>query len=130
HQQLRDELTRIRAELGRDDRDESDAPVQTELQSHCLAFCAALSTHHTDEDDDIFPALREAQPELAPAIDKLRDDHIAIAAILVQIRTLVTRAQTARAAALPGLRRELDGLAAIAESHFRYEERVVAGTVS
>jgi hypothetical protein len=45
HQQLREELARIREALGRDEH------VVTGLQVHCLAFCSALATHHRDEDD-------------------------------------------------------------------------------
>ncbi len=119
HQDLRDQLARIRGELGRNEHED------TELQVHCLAFCSALTTHHAGEDDGMFRELLEARPDLAPAIQNLRADHAAIAAILLQVRALATRVRTAPAESLPGLRRELDGLAAIAESHFRYEERAI-----
>jgi hypothetical protein len=53
----------------------------------------------------------------------------AIAAILLRVRTLATQAKTMPAHSLPGLRRELDGLAVIAESHFRYEERAISAVL-
>lgn len=123
HQRLTDQLTRIRAEVGGDEQ------AIAELQLHCLAFCSALAAHHTGEDDGMFAELLSARPDLGAAIQNLTDDHAAIAAILLQVRALATRAKTAPAEALPGLRRELDGLAAIAESHFRYEERAIGAAL-
>lgn len=123
HQHLRDQLTRIRGELGQNDH------METGLQAHCLAFCSALTTHHVGEDDGMFRELLDARPDLAPAIQNLIDDHAAIAAILLQVRTLATQAKTTPAQNLPGLRRELDGLAAIAESHFAYEERAISAAL-
>ena len=123
HQHLRDQLTRIRGELGRIEY------AETELPLHCLAFCSALTTHHTGEDDGMFTELLDARPDLAPAIQNLIDDHAAIAAILLQVRALATQAKTTPAESLPRLRRELDGLAAIAESHFAYEERAISAAL-
>jgi hypothetical protein len=123
HQHLRDHLTRIRGELGRIEHPESELPV------HCLAFCSALTTHHAAEDDGMFKELLDARPDLAPAIQNLIDDHAAIAAILLQVRALAMQAKAAPAESLPRLRRELDGLAAIAESHFGYEERAISAAL-
>jgi hypothetical protein len=77
----------------------------------------------------MFKELLDARPDLAPTIQNLIDDHAAIAAILVHLRALATRAKTISAESLPGLRRELDGLAAIAESHFGYEERAISAAL-
>lgn len=123
HQQLRDQLTAIRADLGRIE------PALTDLPVHCLAFCSALTTHHGGEDDGMFTELRNARPDLAAEIQNLIDDHAAIAAILLQVRALATQATTTPAESLPRLRRELDGLAAIAESHFGYEERAISAAL-
>src|ERR1039457_5084905 len=60
HQQLRDELARIREALGGDEH------VVTGLQVHCLAFCSALATRHRGEDDGMFTRLLDARPDLAP----------------------------------------------------------------
>ncbi|HUB40675.1 MAG TPA: hemerythrin domain-containing protein [Streptosporangiaceae bacterium] len=120
HQHLRDQLTRIRTDLGRIDH------ADTELLVHCLTFCSAVTTHHTGEDDGMFTELLTARPDLAPTIQNLIDDHAAMAAILSQVRALAMEAATTPAASLPWLRRELDGLAAIAASHFGYEERAIS----
>lgn len=123
HQHLKDQLTSIRAELGRTEHS------VTELHVHCLAFCSALTTHHTGEDDGMLKELLDARPDLAPAIQNLIDDHAAIATILLRVRALATQAKTMPAENLPRLRRELDGLAAIAESHFGYEERAISAAL-
>lgn len=123
HQYLRDQLTRLRGEPGRDEH------AGTGLHVHCLAFCSALATHHAGEDNGMFTDLLDARPDLAPAIRKLIDDHTAITAILRQVRTLASQAKMTPAEGLPGLRRELDGLAAIVESHFSYEERAISAAL-
>jgi hypothetical protein len=123
HQNLREQLAGIRDELGR------DQPAENGLQVHCLAFCSALTTHHEGEDGGMFTELLDARPDFAPVIKNLVDDHVAIAAILRQVRALAEQAKTSAAESLPKLQRELDGLAAIAESHFGYEERAVGGAL-
>lgn len=57
-------------------------------------------------------------------IDNLLEDHALVAGILWQVRELLT---AGRARSGPdALVRELDGLIAILESHFSYEERRIA----
>jgi len=115
---LGDELFRIhdslRAELRRlqDGVRDPGRP----LAVHCLAFCAALTRHHTGEDAGAFPALGERFPELRPLLEKMAEDHDAIAGI-------VTRIEEVAVSGDPALAGELDGLAAIMESHFSFEER-------
>jgi hypothetical protein len=84
------------------------------LLTHCAAFCGALTRHHTGEDTHAFPALAGQFPDLVPLIDKLREDHELIAVVIGRIEA---------ASGTPRLRGELDGLAAIVESHFAVEER-------
>jgi len=123
HQHLRDQLITLRGGLGQIEHAEADLPVR------CLAFCAALTTHHVGEDEGMFKELLDARPDLVPTIQNLIDDHAAIVAKLLQVRALVTQAKTIPAESLPGLRREIDGLAAIAESHFGYEERTISAAL-
>jgi Hemerythrin HHE cation binding domain len=123
HHHLRDQLISIRAELGRFEHTETELPVR------CLAFCSVLTTHHVGEDYGMFKELLDARPDLAPTIQNLIDDHAAIAAILLRVQALATQAKTTPADTLPRLQRELDGLAAIAESHFGYEERAISAAL-
>jgi Hemerythrin HHE cation binding domain len=98
--------------------------IGEDLLSHCLSFCTAIHTHHTSEDSQLLPALRAAAPELAPVTDNLTEDHALVAGILRQVRELLT---PGRGPSGPdALVRELDGLIAILESHFSYEERRIA----
>ncbi|HEY2507096.1 MAG TPA: hemerythrin domain-containing protein [Streptosporangiaceae bacterium] len=98
-----------------------------DLRSHCLSLCTAIHTHHAGEDGQLLPALRAAAPELGPVIDKLIEDHGLVASIVGRISELLA---AARPATGPGaLARELDGLAAILESHFSFEERRIAAAL-
>lgn len=119
HDWLRGELARL--------QDDLDAGVERPqpLQAHCLAFCQALTRHHTGEDGGPFPALAEQFPELRPTIDKLIQDHDMISGILARIETLLADADD-----LKRVRSELDGLAAIMESHFSYEERTITAALN
>jgi len=116
HDELRDRLQRLRA-TPRD-------PSARGLREHCAAFCRALTAHHTSEDARAFPLLAREAPELAPVIAKLEEDHVLIAGLLERVEELV-----AGLPAAPGpddllrFERELDGVAAIMESHFSFEER-------
>jgi hypothetical protein len=123
HQELRRRVGRLQANLGRTEPD-SDA-----LATHCLAFCAALTSHHRGEDAGMFAEIAKARPDLAGKIDKLVEDHEMIGTILERVAALAERARGARGAALASLKGELDGLAAIMESHFRFEERAVSAAL-
>jgi iron-sulfur cluster repair protein YtfE (RIC family) len=125
HQELRERLASVRQEAaGVAGPPGLPTAIGEDLLSHCLGFCAAIHAHHTGEDDQLLPALRAAAPELAPVIDNLSEDHALVAGILRQVRTLLT---PGTAPARPAdLVRELDGLIAILESHFSYEERRLA----
>ena len=121
HQALRNRLASLRAEAA------GNAGAPDDLLSHCLGFCAAIHTHHTGEDGQLLPALRAAEPSLAPVIDKLIEDHGLFAGILQKIGELMDPASMrAEPAALV---RELDGLTAILESHFSFEERRIAAAL-
>nr|WP_202035890.1 hemerythrin domain-containing protein [Streptomyces mexicanus] len=120
HQELRRRIHRIRTDLGR--RRSSDDVLLT----HCLAFCAALSAHHEGEDDGMFSQLLRERPDLAPTVAKLVEDHGLMASILSRVSELADRAARSRGPDLEAIGRELDGLAAIMESHFGYEERTIS----
>ncbi|WP_309232374.1 hemerythrin domain-containing protein [Micromonospora tarensis] len=121
HLWLSAELARLRAGLDTPGLDTTgDARPSRELRAHCLTFCAALGRHHTGEDEGAFRLLAEEVPELRPVIANLVADHQVVAGILERVETLLTGEP-----AMPRtrLRAELDGLAALLESHFRYEEK-------
>jgi Hemerythrin HHE cation binding domain len=120
HRSLRDRLRSVRRRLASG----GHAPPGDDLLQHCVGFCAAVHTHHTGEDAELLPALRAARPDLAGVIANLMEDHRIVAGLLTRLRDLLAspRARTDPASIVG----ELDGLAAILENHFAYEERRIA----
>ncbi|MEU0054627.1 hemerythrin domain-containing protein [Streptomyces sp. NPDC006309] len=120
HQELRRQINEIRTNLGH--RRLSDDALVT----HCLAFCDALTSHHQGEDDGMFFQLLRERPDLTATVANLVQDHGMISSILSPVRELADRAAESRGTVLEAIGRELDGLAAIMESHFSYEERTIS----
>ncbi|MGW6280200.1 hemerythrin domain-containing protein [Kribbella sp. NPDC055071] len=89
-----------------------------DLLLYCHGFCAALDGHHRGEDRALFPAIEAAHPQLAPVLRALTQDHSMIEHLLQGLRDAVDRSATPTE-----LERHLEGVAAIMENHFRYEEK-------
>jgi hemerythrin-like domain-containing protein len=124
HIWLREELTRLRDDADAYLDGHSERP--RDLRAHCLMFCSALSRHHTGEDDGPFPVLAEQFPELRPALEELGRDHDMVAGMLRSLQDLfddLGAAADGDPAEAQRLRAELNGLAAVLESHFVYEEK-------
>jgi len=115
HQRLRAALQLTRSSL---DEGASGEPATRDLLLYCRGFCAALDGHHRGEDRTLFPAVAAAHPELGPVLRSLAQDHSMIAHLLEGLR-----AATERAAPVAELQQHLEGIAAVMENHFRYEER-------
>ncbi|MBT2227016.1 hemerythrin domain-containing protein [Nonomuraea sp. NEAU-A123] len=119
HLWLREELARLREEVHAHP-DAHTRPERTwELRAHCLTFCSAVTKHHSGEDEGAFPALAEQFPELRPVLDELARDHRQVADIMRALQELLGDLD----ADPERVRAELDGLAALLESHFVYEEK-------
>lgn len=120
------ELREVHARLGEALRvtRESVADVSSgqaagrELLLFCRGFCTALDGHHQGEDRTLFPAIAAAYPELRPVLRSLEQDHSMIAHLLGGLRAALDRS-----ASPDELDRHLEGIAAVMENHFRYEER-------
>jgi hemerythrin-like domain-containing protein len=115
HQHLR-EAARATRDTAASDETARDA--SRELLMLCHGFCVALNAHHAGEDRSLFPAIERAHPELAPTLRALERDHSMIAHLLAELEAAVTRSASPRE-----LRGHLEGVSAIMENHFRYEER-------
>ena len=100
------------------DRGESAETPARELLLFCHGFCSALDAHHTGEDRTLFPAIEAAHPDLAPVLRTLQQDHSMIGHLLGGLEAAVRSRSSPEV-----LARHLEGIAAIVESHFRYEER-------
>jgi hypothetical protein len=48
------------------------------LGAFCSRYCGVVAQHHGLEDDAIFPHLVRSEPDLAPVIDRLTDEHLVI----------------------------------------------------
>jgi hypothetical protein len=73
----------------------------------------------------LFPELSARHPALRPAIAKPEQDHEMIASLVTRFEHALTTS-----AAPDELSLHPDGIAAIMESHFRYEERRLLDTLS
>lgn len=115
HGRLREALrvTQVAVRAGK-----PSGPPTRELLLFCHGFCTALTGHHEGEDRELFPAIAAAHPDLAPTLRKLEQDHSMIAHLIADLE-----AATERGLPPDNLAMHLEGIAAIMESHFRYEER-------
>jgi deazaflavin-dependent oxidoreductase (nitroreductase family) len=123
HAWLRGQLAELREETGTAPGGAGEAVAR--LRTHCLAFCQALTVHHTGEDGYGFPALEARFPALAPVLAELRAQHVVVARLHREMEALVTAApdpDTVRAG--------LDRLSAELEEHFRHEEETLSAALN
>lgn len=100
-------------------RDGTPSPhLSRDLLLYCHGFCDALDGHHQGEDRALFPTIEAAHPHLTPVLRALEQDHSMISQLLQALREAVDRSATP-----DEVDRHLEGVAAIMENHFRYEER-------
>ncbi len=92
HDHLRSELTRLhglvdevrrgRADGGRGRGSEVHAMSLRQnnwtLGAYCQSYCGFVNGHHTLEDASVFPHLRRAEPDVAPVLDRLHEEHLVI----------------------------------------------------
>jgi hemerythrin HHE cation binding domain-containing protein len=121
HDRIRDVLEDARDGL---DPSAGAAALTTDPVTRCRTFCSVLDAHHRREDDTLFPWLLAARPDLADVVERLTQDHRAVAALLADLARACDEG-----APTPVLVRHLEGLDAIMESHFRFEERELAGVL-
>ncbi|GAA1303725.1 hypothetical protein GCM10009647_021200 [Streptomyces sanglieri] len=134
HDQLRADLDRLGEvvrEVLADTRDPGGARSEIQklslrqniwtLGAYCASYCQVTTLHHTREDQDLFPYLRDSDPRLGPVLDRLTEEHHAIQGVIERIdRELVAFAadETGR----DGLRAAMDLLTDTLLSHLAYEE--------
>ena len=100
------------------------------LGAFCEAYCRLVTTHHTIEDTALFPRLRARDDALVPVVDRLEEEHHAIAAVLDEVDralvALVTAGEGPSAAgALDDLRATVDLVDDTMTSHLAWEESVL-----
>ncbi|MEW1585013.1 LLM class flavin-dependent oxidoreductase [Micromonospora vinacea] len=92
------------------------------LGVYCESYCRIVTTHHTIEDQSLFPRLRARDPRLGPVVDRLEQEHHAIHDLLEGVdRALV--AYVGSPDGIAELRAAVDLLTDALLSHLSYEER-------
>jgi hemerythrin-like domain-containing protein len=94
------------------------------LGAYCAAYCTLVSQHHGLEDRSIFPHLRRADAGLAPVIDRLEAEHVAIHSVVDGLdRALVDHIRAA--GEFGDVQEALDLLTDTLLSHLAYEEQQI-----
>lgn len=109
-------------------RELSSTSLLWRLRESCMQYCYFVHMHHNHEDVHWFPALRGANPELDPVIDKLEADHKLVSEYLDDVDEAARRIvddEAARADLASKLGRLADHLL----SHLDYEETNLAPTL-
>ncbi|MCX4235200.1 nitroreductase/quinone reductase family protein [Streptomyces ortus] len=122
HDAFRRELALIRKEIGN-----AGPALGAQLRINCLTFCQGLHNHHTGEDIGMFPFLADSHPDLAPVLDRLREEHERIAELTAELKQVIgadPAAATGPAdpASPQRVREEVERLTAALEAHLTYEE--------
>ncbi|MEU8060688.1 LLM class flavin-dependent oxidoreductase [Microbispora bryophytorum] len=134
HDHLRQELAQIRDALEQVAAGRSDAAALRSmineltlrqnywtLGTFCASYCRLLTTHHTIEDEHMFPMLAAAQESLAPVVARLEQEHEVIAGVLTELDAALV-AMIEDPDRLDGVREQVDLLSDVLLSHLRYEE--------
>lgn len=134
HDHLRRELTQIRDALEQVAAGRADAAALRSmineltmrqnywtLGTFCASYCRLLTTHHTIEDEHMFPMLAATQESLAPVVERLEQEHEVIAEVLTGLDAALV-AMIEDPDRLDGVRDQVDLLSDMLLSHLRYEE--------
>ncbi|MCX5597189.1 hemerythrin domain-containing protein [Streptomyces phaeochromogenes] len=125
HRELRAQLAALRAALDEEGGltaavggNGDGVSLVQQLRARCLEYCLGLHHHHTME-DGAFPVFEQRYPEIAPVIERLREEHRQVAAGLDRLTKLV---ESDDGQDVNWLRGELERTVAGIEEHFVYEE--------
>jgi iron-sulfur cluster repair protein YtfE (RIC family) len=98
-----------------------------QLRVSCLRYCHFVHAHHGAEDVMLFPAVRQAAPELGPVVDRLESDHRRVSDLLDQVEASVRELDGADdRVAREGLAGALNQLAVDLLEHLQFEETALA----
>jgi Hemerythrin HHE cation binding domain len=101
-----------------------------QLRINCLHYCHFVHSHHHLESVLLFPALRQANPDLGPVVDQLEADHQRVSVLLDEVEAAAGNlARGESAEARQGLTAALEALSTDLLAHLAYEEENVADTM-
>jgi hypothetical protein len=95
---------------------------QWTVGAYCESYCRLVGMHHTLEDQALFPGLRSLDQRLAPVVDRLHAEHLAIAGVLERVDAALVALVTSPATGMSDLRSAVDLLTDTLLSHLSYEE--------
>ena len=95
---------------------------QWTVGAYCESYCRLVGTHHTIEDQALFPGLRSLDQRLAPVVDRLHAEHLVIAGVLERVDAALVALVTSPATGMLELRSAVDLLTDTLLSHLSYEE--------
>jgi hypothetical protein len=95
---------------------------QWTVGAYCESYCRLVGTHHTIEDQALFPGLRSLDQRLAPVVDRLHAEHLMIAGVLERVDAALVALVTSPATGMLELRSAVDLLTDTLLSHLSYEE--------
>ncbi len=97
------------------------------LGAYCETYCRIVTGHHTLEDRSMFSYLRAVDPQAAPVVDRLAEEHVVIHDVLEEVDRglvqLVAAEPAGAVAALDAFATHVDVLTDALLSHLAYEER-------
>jgi hypothetical protein len=97
------------------------------LGAYCETYCRIVTGHHTLEDRSMFRYLRAVDPQAAPVVDRLAEEHVVIHDVLEEVDRalvqLVAAEPSGASAALEQFSGHVDALTDALLSHLSYEER-------
>ncbi|GLW09002.1 hypothetical protein Misp01_41320 [Microtetraspora sp. NBRC 13810] len=99
------------------------------LGAFCASYCRLLTVHHTIEDAELFPRIRERQESLGPVVDRLAEEHEVIADVLTRLDAALA-ATIEDAAKFDGVREQVAILHDRLFSHLDYEEEELVEPLS
>jgi hemerythrin-like domain-containing protein len=92
------------------------------LGTYCESYCRVVTTHHTIEDVNMFPRLRQADPSLAPVVERLEREHHDVAGVLEDVDRALVELVTDPAVGVQGVESAVGTLSDVLLGHLAYEE--------
>lgn len=99
------------------------------IGAHVVWLMDLLHSHHTTEDERLFPMMRRNNPDLAGLLDEMETEHAAIAAAVTALEAAGRRAEAGEPGAADALRDAVAGLRTVLDPHLVHEERDLAPLV-
>jgi hemerythrin-like domain-containing protein len=92
------------------------------LGTYCQTYCRVVTMHHTIEDQAMYPRLRESEPGLGPALDRMAEEHHAVHGRLEELDRALVGLVTDPDVGVVGVRAALEALDETLLAHLTYEE--------